>query len=233
MRAWGSVKRFAGRRPTRQRSADSPVSYSQSEINQQYAALLPQWIATAARQDTAAKILLPPLLRRLAVQPDDPVLEVGAGVGQLSRIARDHGYSVLASDYLETFVAYMNDAGIPARQIDARHIDERDHWAAVFAQGLSTLITRDMATVRQTYESIHAALRPGGRFLLIFPRGDRNRFSRAADHRAIYSDVGFTELGRFRQQVLPARLYGRPLAGVAERAIGRWLGVRDILVLQK
>jgi SAM-dependent methyltransferase len=207
--------------------------YDQADITTQYDTALDTWIATARRQEAASGRLFLRLLPLLNVGPDDPVLEVGAGVGQLTRIACEQGYSVTASDVVQSFLDYMKESGIPTMKIDARHIGEPNTWAAIFTQGLSPIITRDLITVRETYESIHSALRPGGRFLLILPRGDQTRFSRASEHRGIYTDAGFTEVAAFRQQLLPAKFYRYRGVGLAESLGGRLRGVRDIRVLQK
>ncbi|MEO7124561.1 MAG: class I SAM-dependent methyltransferase [Nakamurella sp.] len=207
--------------------------YSQTRITAEYDASLLSWIATAERQEAVGQVLFSRLLPLLGVGKHDPVLEIGSGVGQLTRIAREHGYSVTGSDVVPSFMDYMKESGIPCTTIDARTINISDTWAGIFTQGLSPIITRDLKTVEATYRSIYSALRPGGRFLLILPRGDKARFSRASEHRQIYGDVGFTQLAAFRQQMFPARIYRHKAAVIPELVAGRWFGVRDIRVLQK
>jgi SAM-dependent methyltransferase len=209
------------------------VSFDNKNITKGYSSNWEIWIDIAKRQEFVSGYLFPVLLTYF--QQGSLILELGAGVGQLCEIAEREGYEVVGSDFCEEFIQYMENKISNVRKLDALNImaDTQEQWFGIYAQGLSVLITKDLETVRKAYGSIFEALKPGGRFLFIFPRADRSKYSRAVEHRSIYKRIGFKEIALFRQQALPAKFYKYKLARTVERVIGKYVGIRDVIVLEK
>jgi SAM-dependent methyltransferase len=194
------------------------------------------WVDVAERQHYKDVRLFLPLLELFPKTAK--VLEIGAGVGQLSALVKSVGFEfVVASDIEPNFVNYMKQNGINARLIDILDINSYSDgiaWDIIFSQGASPFLTGDMTVVEQAYRSIYKALSPGGVFLYIGPRHmDPESYCRPSDHKEIYLACGFKEKLLLRQQALPAHWYRYGLSMVAEDLFGRFWGVRDVFVLEK
>ena len=191
-----------------------------------------EWISISRKQKTKDKLLFPRIVKKFK---KGKILEIGAGVGQLSQYAKELGYQVDSTDYEPKFVEYMTRIGLNAMVVDATRIGEKlfDKYDTIFTQGVSTLAGKDVEIIEATYKSIYDTLVPGGRFIFILARGNKSRFSRLSEHKEIYKNVGFTELEVFRQQAFPSRLYGNKLIAWLESILGPLLGIQDIAVLEK
>lgn len=206
----------------------SKSSYSRDDLG--------YYVATARRHDAKDRFFLARL--KPYFRPGT-VLELGSACGQLSAIVKAMGFSPTASDVQPFFVDYMKSQGLDAAVVDATDIQATvpDAFDNVLAQAVSTLVTRDLDVVRRCYASIHAALKPGGRLLFIFPNALRRpRWSVIEDHEPIIRSVGFKTIAVFRDQVLPSAWYGklgRAVSDAVERTLGRVLGLRWVLVLEK
>ncbi|NOT86433.1 MAG: methyltransferase domain-containing protein [Methylococcaceae bacterium] len=210
------------------------MNYDNESIVALYNSSLREWISIAERQKYSSDYLFPKIFDFLRADKYAPILELGSGVGQLAKIALKHGYKVLGSDYADAFVAHMKNEGIECRKIDALTVGNEEYkWQAIFTQGLSVLITKDMATVELAYRSIYKALQAGGRLVFLFPRGDKSKYSRANEHRPVYLNVGFREIKTFRQQAFPAALYKFKIVHFFESLVGSFIGVRNVIVLEK
>jgi SAM-dependent methyltransferase len=210
------------------------MKYDNEKTTSNYNALLTEWVSIATRQNVSSAFLFPKIFPYLCVDKGEPILELGAGAGQLVKLANKHGYNVIGSDYADTFVAHMKNEGIKCEKINALTVgDEEYKWKAIFTQGLSVLITKDMETVELAYRSIYMALQSNGRFIFIFPRGNKSKFSRANEQRQIYLNIGFKEIEVFRQQAFPSRYYKFKITHWLESLIGNFIGIRDIIVLEK
>lgn len=210
------------------------MKYDIEKIISGYNASLQAWVGIAERQNAASAYLFPKLFPYLNVDKKEPVLELGSGVGQLVKIANRHGYNVTGSDYADAFVEHMRNEGIKCEKINALTVgDEQHKWKAIFTQGISVLITKDLLIVEWAYRSIYNALQAHGRFIFIFPRCDKSRYSRAIDHRPIYQNVGFREINVFRQQAFPAKFYKFKITHFLESLLGKTIGIRDVVLLEK
>lgn len=198
-----------------------------------------EWIAISNHQHHKDRLLFPLIARHFR---PGRILEIGAGVGQLTKMANLMGFDCLASDLEDNFVTCMKRQGIPALKLDALALADcaSAPFSTVFAQGLSTLVTKDLAIVEATYRSICQVLDEQGLFVFIFPSvGSRSaRWSTLDDHRKIYRRSGFRELLVFRQQLFPSIVYRklftlRPILSLLEQTIGRYLGIRYVIILQK
>lgn len=194
------------------------------------------WIDIARHQHYKDRKLFIPLLRWFSKEAN--ILEIGAGVGQLSTLVKEAGFGgVVASDVEARFIEYMGQSGLKSKFVDAMDIKASSDgilWDVIFSQGLSPLVSTDMKVVEQVYRSIYDVLVPGGRFLFIFPRSiDTKRYSRLNDHRDIYLSCGFSEIISFRQQVMPAIFYKFAISMLVERPLASLLGTRDVVILAK
>jgi len=209
------------------------MKYDDEKILRAYSSNWKEWVDIAKRQAFVSRYLFPEVLSYF--DKNNSILELGAGVGQLSMIAEEKGYDIVGSDYCPEFVQYMSARLKHTKRVDAQDIlgDTSHAWSGIFTQGLSVLVTKDIGVIQKTYESIFEALEPGGRFVFIFPRADRSRYSRMEEHRGVYIKAGFKEIALFRQQMLPAPLYKYGAARLVEYIFGRYLGIRDIIVLGK
>jgi SAM-dependent methyltransferase len=197
--------------------------------------VLPRMVATTQRQRAKDAIFLETLLPYFR---PGPILEIGAGCGQLSEILSAKGLDVTPSDIQPFLVDYMTAHGLRARILDATNlVSGLDRsYDNILAQSISVLITPDLAVVQRTYESVHAALGPGGRFIFILPSMLGDPWSDAADHLRIADQAGFDLVLRFRHQILPSMLYGHLPASflrAADGSIGRILGIRWVFIFER
>lgn len=195
---------------------------------------LPAMIATADRQ-RAKDALFVEMLGPYFVA--GPILEIGAGCGQISELLAHRGFNVTASDVQPFLVEHIRSRGVRARIVDALRLRETidQSYANILAGGLSTLITPDLDVVRLTYESVAAALPPGGRFIFVLPNLRGEPWSKPGDHVRIARESGLDLVARFRHQVLPSSGYRRlpaPLLRFADRTVGRVVGIRVVLVYE-
>ena len=105
--------------------------------------VIPGMLANAARQDAKDRLFLQRMRRFLR---PGTVLELGAGVGQLSMLMASMGFDVTASDIHPHLVAFMRSRGLKAEVVDARWIERTLHgpFDNVLTCGLHTLLTKDL-----------------------------------------------------------------------------------------
>jgi hypothetical protein len=197
--------------------------------------VLPTMLATTRRQRAKDALFIPTLVPYFR---PGPILEIGAGCGQLSELLAARGLDVTPSDVQPFLVDFMLSRGLQARIMDATDlvsgIDR--HYTNVLAQSISVLITPDLELVEETYESVHAALPAGGRFIFILPNLWGEHWSRARDHLRIADRAGFDLVHRFRHQILPSVLYSQLPGAVlraADGSLGRLLGIRWVFIFER
>lgn len=198
--------------------------------------VIPGMLATAARQDAKDRLFLQRV--RGLLRPGT-VLELGAGVGQLSRLLNSMGFDVTASDIHPHLVAFMRAQGLRAEVVDARKIDHvlPGPFDNVLTCGLHTLLTKNLEGAVETYRSAFRVLREGGRFTIILGNAHHTpRWCTVKDHLPIIASAGFRIVTRFRDQALPSTWYARLpcfMLHAIDATAGRLLGVRNILVLER
>jgi SAM-dependent methyltransferase len=197
--------------------------------------VLPSMVATARRQRAKDVLFIDTLTPYFR---PGPILEIGAGCGQLTELLSAKGLDVTASDLQPFLVDYMVSRGLRARIVDALNLAQAldRPYENVLAQSISVLITPNLATVRETYESVYAALPTGGRFIFILPSLWGEPWSRAKDHLRIAQESGFELVHRFRHQILPSSGYRKLPAGLTramDATIGRVLGIRWVFVFAR
>jgi SAM-dependent methyltransferase len=194
--------------------------------------LLAHWISEGERQAAKDRALVPGIAGLLG---PGPVLELGAGAGQLSVLLRERGFAVLASDYAPFFVEHLASLGLDARRVDATDIASAGlgTFPNIFAQSVTPLITSDCEVVAATYRSLRQALEPGGRLVHIHAQAKRRELTATMRaHAALASEAGLLDVRVTRNQLLPSWAYAPPftqLAIVAERLLGSRLGSRFVL----
>ena len=203
---------------------------------------LSHWIETEKKQrakDEQFINIITPYLNQ------GTVLELGGGCGQLSEILTNKGFDVTASDYAPFFVEYMKSRGLSAFVVDAMNIQESidNKFDNIISQGASPLVSPDLSITRKTYNSISKALRKGGRFLAIMATGypekilkTAHKFNTIGDHLQIVKEFDLKIITLFRHQILPSTYYekfNKPLLSLIESSLGKYLGIRYILVVEK
>jgi SAM-dependent methyltransferase len=197
--------------------------------------VLPAMIELARRQRAKDRLVVEKLA---ACFRPGSILEIGAGCGQLTELLRQRHLDVMASDVQPFFVDYMVGRGLPARVLDALDLSAGIDapYDNIFSQSISTLINPDPDTIRRTYESVGAALKPGGRFIFILPSRWGEHWSKASDHEQIAQAAGLLLLRRFHNQALPSPFYARlPTSAMRmiEGSIGRFVGISWVLVFAR
>lgn len=198
------------------------------------ASLLQTWLDIAEHQDAKDRVLMPALARHFR---PGRLLELGAGVGQLSTMIGQLGFEVVSSDYAQFFVDHMRTQGLDAHRVDATDISAADLgvFDNVFCQSITPFITTDYDIVAKSYRSAFAALRPGGHLVMIHAMVQRRRLmaGEMARHKELCEAAGFRAVHLTRQQLLPSRLYRQPFtvfAAALERALAPKFGHRFYLV---
>lgn len=195
-------------------------------------------VSDIARRQTAKNhVLIPSLFRYF--YPRGSVLELDAGVGQLSKLISDYGYKVVASDYHQFFVDHMRNIGLEAYRVDATNIAEAGlgEFDTIFTQSISPLTTCELDIVERTYASMYDALAPGGRIVMIHALCTwREIETRAGQHVGIASKSGLENVRTFRTQVMPSgayRLVSASLSNGLEEWLGRRWGTSFVLLAEK
>lgn len=196
-----------------------------------------QYFETLATRQLVKNTLFAHRLRRHLVPGS--LLEFGAGNGQLSKIFADMGFDVLATEIHTHLVEYMRAKGLTTRVVDARRAKEflDISFDNVFAQGLHTLLTKNLEGTAETYRSAWEVLKPGGHFIVVLANAYRpRRWSTIDSHYPLIELAGLKIAAHFRDQVLPSVWYTRLPAFIlntVEYSIGRRFGIRNVLVLER
>jgi len=198
--------------------------------------VLRHWIATGRRQEAKDQVLLVRIARSFV---PGRVLDLGAGAGQTSLLLRGLGRDVVASDYAPFFVDHLRSLGLEAHRVDATDISASrlGLFPNIFCQSITPLITSDLSVVARAYRSIHESLEPGGQLVEIHAQAARHELrATMREHANQARRAGFEDVRVVRNQLLPSSAYRahlRPLAAVAERALGPSLGSRFVLTARR
>jgi SAM-dependent methyltransferase len=197
---------------------------------------LEYWIETSRNQSCKDEIFMRNIQKYFS--PGN-VLEIGAGVGQLSLILKARGFDVTSSDIEDFFVAHMRSKGLKAVKLDATNIMKGTNllFDNIIAQGVSPFVSKDLSVVRSSYESVYESLNACGRFIFFAPiTKETDRFSNITEHQEIISETNFKVIKVFRNQVLPSRWYRYVpsfLVDVLESSFGKKYGIRSVIILEK
>lgn len=100
----------------------------------------------------------------LAPQPGERILDLGCGDGALTVRLKEAGADVLGVDPSDDFVAATRARGVPAQTGDGEALTFENDFDAVFSNAALHWMTRPDAVA----SGVHAALKPGGRFVAEF-----------------------------------------------------------------
>ena len=117
-------------------------------------------------------LIEPPVERLLAVQPDELVLDVGAGNGAFSRWLAARGARVVAFDFSTVFIELAKQHTVEhADRIEYLIVDATDErqlldlGAGRFDAATANMVLMDMASIDTLASALVKLLKPGGRFV--------------------------------------------------------------------
>ncbi|MGD1901242.1 MAG: class I SAM-dependent methyltransferase [Geitlerinemataceae cyanobacterium] len=105
-----------------------------------------------------------PVLKLLAPQPGERILDLGCGDGALTLELRDRGVEVIGVDASPEMVATAKARGLDARVCRGQELDFDREFDAVFSNAALHWMPEARAVVR----GVAKALKPGGRFVAEF-----------------------------------------------------------------
>ena len=191
------------------------------------------WDEIALHQAPKDQVLIPALARHFV---SGRLLELGAATGHLSQMLKSMGWQVISSDFQPFFVEHLRKKGLDACRVDATDIAASGLTGLdnIFSHSITPFITHDYDVVARTYRSTLAALRPGGRMVMVHAMEKWRDVGREMRrHRELALGAGYRHVRVFRNQLLPSAAYRAPFtpaARVAEQVFGPALGNRFVLV---
>ncbi len=199
--------------------------------------LLDTWLGIAQRQAAKDEVIWSILAKHLVA---GKILELGAGVGQITELLINAGREVVCSDYAGFFVEHMKRQGLNAHQIDATEIRRAGLglFPNIICQSITPFVTTDYSVVERAYRSVYETLEANGRLLLIHAMNKHYAQipGSMADHKALCEKAGFKDVRVFRNQLLPSLAYRAPLGLIArplEQIFAESFGMRFVLVASK
>lgn len=172
--------------------------------------------------DFHRRLLLPVLDRLLALRPDERVLEIACGNGQLARWMARQGVRVVATDLSDQLVALARNRSTEVRdRIDYRVVDATDEPALrelgseEFDAVVCNMALMDMPEVEPLARALPRLLGPAGRFVFAtthpcLNRGDMPRVARWTDEGGLIQETVGLEIRRY---LTPHRVAGLAMIG--------------------
>lgn len=93
------------------------------------------------------------------------VLDIGAGAGVHALALQDRGHKVKAIDLSPGAVAYMQQNGINATQIDFYALDNNTQYDTILSLMNGMGLAKNLAQLPEFLQKVHNLLLPGGRFI--------------------------------------------------------------------
>jgi len=93
------------------------------------------------------------------------VLDIGAGAGVHSLALQDRGHQVSAIDVSAGAVAYMQQNGIKAQQIDFYHLKDKSKYDTILSLMNGIGLAKNLDNLNNFLKKAHELLAPGGRFV--------------------------------------------------------------------
>ncbi len=171
-------------------------------------------------------------VRRLAIRPDDVVVDLGCGTGDLCELARDAGARVIGIDVAARMlaVARARRAADALLRADAARLPVRDASATVVT---SAFALRNFTAIEPVLAEAARVLRPGGRLALLEvdePRHPLLRWGHALYFRRAVPLVGALLADRSAYAYLPRSTAYLPPQRVllARLAAAGFRGIRKV-----
>ena len=134
------------------------------------------WTANAYSASASfVPLLTHEILQWLDPQPNDIILDLGCGDGQLTAKIRSSGARVAGFDASANFIKaaenkYGTDEGLSWNLLDCRYLEgssavKEAEYTKVFSNAALHWILRDASTRMSVFQGVHKALRPGGTFV--------------------------------------------------------------------
>ncbi len=114
------------------------------------------------------KVILPGVLRLMAVQAGEQALDLACGQGVLSRLLAERGADVKGVDAADELIRAARERGpetIRYIRGDARNLSFLS--AGRFAAAACVLAIQNIHPIPPVFQSVHRVLRPGGRLVLV------------------------------------------------------------------
>ena len=114
------------------------------------------------------EVVLPGVLRLLALQKGDSAIDVACGQGVLCRILNERGVEVTGLDAAEPLIEVARQRGpesIRYRVGDAREMNHLP--AASFTAAACVLAIQNIHPIQPVFAGMHRLLKPGGRLVLV------------------------------------------------------------------
>lgn len=102
------------------------------------------------------------VIRDLAPQKSEDILDIGCGDGELAAVVQSHGARVVGIDSSTNLVAAAQDRGVDARVEDAQNIK----FECAFDAAFSNAALHWMPQQQNLINRVFVALKPGGRFVV-------------------------------------------------------------------
>jgi SAM-dependent methyltransferase len=158
-------------------SGSSSGGLSRDELNLEVRSLWDQkaafWNEQYGEGNEFHKVLIEPAVERLLeVQPDELVLDVGAGNGAFSRWLAARGARVVAFDFSTVFIELARQRTVEhADRIEYLIVDATDEQQLLdlgvgrFDAATANMVLMDMASIDTLASALVKLLKPGGRFV--------------------------------------------------------------------
>jgi len=114
------------------------------------------------------KVVLPGVVRLLALQKADPVLDVACGQGVLCRLLQERGAEVTGIDASDPLIRAARDRGPAAiRYHVGNALDLSFLPAGHFSAAACVLAIQNIHPIAPVFTAVHRVLKPGGRLVLV------------------------------------------------------------------
>jgi ubiquinone/menaquinone biosynthesis C-methylase UbiE len=114
------------------------------------------------------EVVIPGVLRLLALQPGDKAIDIACGQGVLCRILHDRGVEATGLDAARELIAAARQRGPDAIRYDIADARELTFLpAAHFTAAACVLAVQNIHPIQPVFDGVARLLHPGGRFVIV------------------------------------------------------------------